>query len=67
MTEDFWLINSHHSKVKRFSKNKHNKNKFFEYMSIYSGRIIVVLSKEPPLMTRIEELKVQKLEINGEC
>ena len=67
MTEDFWLINSHRSKVKRFSRNKHNKDKFFEYMYIYSGRIIVVLSKEPHLMIKIEELKVQKLEINGDC
>ena len=60
MTEDFWLINSKRSRVKRFSKNKQNKDKFFEYMFIDSGRILGVLGKEPPLMTTREELKVDK-------
>ena len=60
MTEDFWLINSNRSRVKRFSKNNQNKDKFFEYMFIDSGRILVVLGKEPPLMTTREELKVDK-------
>ena len=58
--EDFWLINSNRSMVKRFTKNKENKDKFFEYMFIDSGRIIFVLSREPPLMTTREELKVDK-------
>ena len=60
MTEEFWLINSNRSRVKRFSKNKHNKDKFFEYIFIDSGRILGVLGKEPPLMTKREELKVDK-------
>ena len=60
MTEEFWLINSDRSRVKRFAKNKQNKDKFFEYMFIDSGRIIGVLGKEPPLMTTREELKVDK-------
>ena len=60
MTEDFWLINSNLSKVKRFSKNNQNKDKFFEYMFIDSGRILGVLGKEPPLITTREELKVDK-------
>ena len=58
MTEDFWLINSNRSKVKRFTKNKQNKDKFFEYVFIDSGKIIGVLGKKPPLMTSREELKV---------
>ena len=58
MAEDFWLINSNRSKVKRFTKNKQNTDKFFEYMYIDSGIIIGVLGKEPPLMTTREELKV---------
>ena len=58
MTEDFWLINSNRSKVKRFTKNKQNKDKFFEYIFIDSGRIIDVIEKEPPLMTTREEYKV---------
>ena len=62
MTEDFWLINSNRSRVKRFLKDKQNKDKFFEYIFIDSGRILVVLGKEPPLNTFIKEdkLKVNK-------
>tara|TARA_B100001027_G_scaffold133631_1_gene92547 strand:- start:675 stop:926 length:252 start_codon:yes stop_codon:yes gene_type:complete len=58
LTEDFWLINSTRSRVKRFTKNKQNKDKFFKYMFIDSGRIIGVLGKEPPLMMTREEFKV---------
>ena len=58
MTENYWLINSNRSRVKRFSKNNQNKDKFFEYMFIDSGRILGVLGKEPPLMTTREELKL---------
>jgi len=60
LTEVFWLINSNRSSVKRFSKNNQNKDKFFEYMFIDSGKIIGVLGREPPLMTTREELKVDK-------
>ena len=60
MTENYWLINSNRSRVKRFSKNNQNKDKFFEYMFIDSGKILGVLGKEPPLMTTREELKVDK-------
>ena len=60
LIEDFWLINSNRSRVKRFSKNNQNKDKFFEYMFIDSGKIIGVLGKEPPLMTTREELKIDK-------
>ena len=58
MTKDYWLINSNRSRVKRFIKNNQNKDKFFDYMFIDSGRIIGVLGKEPPLMTTREELKI---------
>ena len=60
MTENFWLINSNRSRVKRFSKNNQNKDKFFEYMFIDSGKILGVLGKEPPLMTTREKYKVDK-------
>ena len=58
MTEEFWLINSDRSRVKRFAKNKQNKDKFFEYMFIDSGKIISVLGTEPPLLIKREELKI---------
>ena len=60
MIEDLWLINSNRPRVKRFSKNNQNKDKFLEYMFIDSGRILGVLGKEPPLMITREELKVDK-------
>ena len=66
MTENFWLINSNRSRVKRFTKNNQNKDKFFEYMFIDSGRILGVLGKEPPLMTTREDLNLIRLEMNGE-
>ena len=66
MTEKFWLINSNSSRIKRFSKNNQNKDKFFEYMFIDSRRILVFLGIEPPLMTTWEELKVDKARDEGE-
>ena len=60
MTEEYWLIKSDRSRVKRFSKNNQNKDKFFEYFFIDSGRIIGVLGKEPPLMIKREEFKIDK-------
>ena len=60
MEESFWLVNSNRSLVKRFSKNKQNKDKFFEYMFIDSGKIIGVFGKEPPVLTTREELKIEK-------
>ena len=60
MTENFWLINSNRSRVKRFSKNNQNKDKFFEYMFIDYERILGVLGKESPPMTTRKEFKVDK-------
>ncbi len=59
MTENFWLINPNRSMVKRFTKNKQNKDKFFEYMFIDSGKIVGVLGKEPPVLTTREEIKIE--------
>ena len=60
MGEEYWLVNSKRSKVKRFHKNKHNKDKFFEYMFIDSGKITGVFGEQPPVMTTREELKIDK-------
>ena len=60
MTENFWLINPNRSMVKRFAKNKQNKDKFFEYMFIDSGKIVGVLGQQPPVMTTREELKIHE-------
>ena len=45
--------------VKRFAKIKQNKDKFFEYMFIDSGKIVGVLGKEPTVLTTREELKIE--------
>ena len=60
MVQEYWLINSDRSKIKRFHKNKRNNDKFFEYMFIDSGKIIGVLGKQPPLMTSRAELKLDE-------
>ena len=60
MTEEHWLINSNRSRVKRFSKNIQNKDNFFEYMFIDSGKIVGVLGQQPPVMTTREELKIDE-------
>ena len=57
---EYWLINSNRSRVKRFIKNKQNKDKFSDYMFIDSGKIVGVLGQEPPVMTTREELKIHK-------
>jgi len=57
--DSFWLINSDRSRVKRFSKNKLNKDQFFEYMFIDSGKIVGVLGNEPPVLTTRKELKIE--------
>ena len=60
MGEEYWLVNSKRSKVKRFHKNKHNKDKLFEYMFIDSGKITGIFGEQPPVMTTREELKIDK-------
>ena len=60
MEDSFWLINPNRSRVKRFLKNKQNKDKFYEYMFIDSGKIIGVLGQQPPVMTSREELRIDK-------
>ena len=59
MEDSFWLINSDRSRVKRFSKNKQNKDQFFEYMFIDSGKIVGVLGNEPHVLTTRKELKIE--------
>ena len=60
MNKEHWLINSSRSRVKRFTINKQNKDKFFEYMFIDSGKITGVFGEQPPVMTTREELKIDK-------
>ena len=72
VTQEAWLICPNLTEVRRFSKNKNNKDKFFEYMFIDSGIIVGALGDKPPLMKIRKELKIenarkeyQKLITNG--
>ena len=44
--------------VKRFIENKNNKDHFFKYIFIDSGKITSTWGKEQPVMTSREELKI---------
>ena len=39
MAKDYWLVNSNRSRVKRFIENKENKDQFFKYIFIDSGKV----------------------------
>ena len=60
MYEEYWLVNSNRSKVKRFHKNKQNKDKFFEYIFIDSDKISSVFGQQPLVMAKREELKINE-------
>ena len=60
MTRSYWLVNSNRSKVKRFIENTNNKDQFFKYMFIDSGKVTSTWGNEPPVMTKREELKIEK-------
>ena len=57
MARSYWLVNSNRSRVKRFIENTKNKDQFFKYMFIDSGKIISTWGEEPPVMTSREEFK----------
>ncbi len=39
VTRSYWLVNSNRSRVKRFIENTNNKDQFFKYMFIDSGKV----------------------------
>ena len=58
MSEEYWLINSNRSEVKRFVKNDKSIEGVFEYMFIDSGKIVGVLGKEPPIITTTVSVEI---------
>ena len=60
MAQGYWLINSNRSEVRRFIKNTNNKDRFSEYMFVDIGKIVGVFGKEPPVMQKRVELKIEK-------
>jgi len=59
MAQSFWLINSNRSEVRRFIKNTENKDRFFEYMFVDTGKIVGGIGKEPPLMTTTVSVDIE--------
>ena len=59
MARSYWLVNSNRTRIKRFIENTNNKDQFFKYMFIDSGKIISTWGKEPPVMTSREEFKIE--------
>ena len=57
MVMSYWLVNPKRSRVKRFIENTNNKDQFFKYMFIDSGKVSSVWGKEPPIMNTREEFK----------
>ena len=60
MAKSHWLINPKRTEVKRFIKNDKSIDGVFEYMFVDTGKIVGVLGKEPPVMQKREELKIEK-------
>ena len=58
VAEEAWLICPNWIEVRRFKKNKNNKDKFFDYMFIDSGIIVGVMGDQPPLMKTRKEIKI---------
>ena len=60
MNRGYWLINTHRSEVRRFTENRSNEDQFNKYIFIDNGKIIGILGKEPPLLQKREEFKIEE-------
>tara|TARA_B100001027_G_scaffold199948_1_gene159007 strand:- start:382 stop:654 length:273 start_codon:yes stop_codon:yes gene_type:complete len=52
------LIYPNWTKVRRFTKNKNNKDKFFEYMFVDSGIVVGSKGESPPFMKTGKEIEI---------
>ena len=60
MARGYWLINSNRSEVIRFIEDGFSEDQFNKYVFVDYGKIVGVLGKEPPLMQRREEFKLEE-------
>ena len=60
MAKGYWLINSNRSEVRRFTENRSSEDQFNKYVFVDSGKIVGVFGKEPPLLQRREEFKIEE-------
>ena len=56
----YWLVNSNRTRIKRFIENTNNKDQFFKYIFIDSGKVTSTWGKEPPVMTTRKKLKKEE-------
>ena len=59
INEEAWLICPNWTEVRRFIKNKNNKDKFFEYMFVDTGIVVGSLGENLPLMKTRKEMKIE--------
>jgi len=59
VTEEAWLICPNWTEVVGFSRNKNNKEKFFEYMFINSGIVVGSNGESPSLMKTRKEIGIE--------
>ena len=60
MVREYWLINSNRSEIRRFTENRANKDQFNKYVFIDNGKRLGYLGKEPPLLQKREEVKIEE-------
>ena len=60
MDRGYWLINSNRSEVRRFTENRSGEDQFNKYVFVDSGKLVNVFCKEPPLILRREEFKLEE-------
>ncbi len=58
LTEEAWLICPNWTEVRRFTKNRNNKDRFFEYMYIDTGLVVGAHGDKPPLMKTRKEVEI---------
>ena len=60
MARSYWLVNSNRTRVKRFIENTNNKDQFFKYIFIDSGKVTSTWGKEPPVMKTRKKFKKEE-------
>ena len=59
INNEAWLICPNWTEVRRFIKNRNNKDKLSEYMFIDSGIVVGSLGEKPPLMKTRKKIKIE--------
>ena len=63
INNEAWLICPNWTEVRRFIKNRSNKDKLSEYMFIDSGIVVGSIGEKPTLMKTRKEIKIEDARI----